>query len=285
MKSVLIKTVLIAVILIGFKTEGYAGFPIGNGRWLLVPTYTRYYSEGYWNQQGQFNNFDNAGRYESNYLGLYGGHGIGRDLDLVFNIPYVTQRYIENGQTVEQLSTVGDISVGLSYFLNHYDYFKHLAITGSLIFPAYPSNLSTPLLPGFNSTGAEVKIGLAGTNTKKLKDTYYDMEAGLRTYFNSGGPTQLFANATLGVPIEEDWKISGTLNFISSSSNSGYVKPSSTATYSSYLNRDFSYLRGTLSVGRRIDRNIWLWGSIFRDFTGRSIGQGQGYSIFAVVKF
>ena len=37
--------------------------------------------------------FANNGRYQSNYLGLYGGYGIGRDVDLVFNIPYVTQSY------------------------------------------------------------------------------------------------------------------------------------------------------------------------------------------------
>lgn len=248
-----------------------------------MPTYTRYTADGYWDKSGVASNFANGGRYQSNYLGLYGGYGIGRDLDLVFNIPYVTQSYLENGVKLEQLSAVGDVSVGLSYFLNHFDYYKHLSITGSLIFPMYDNVPNTYLLPGFGSAGAEVKMGFAGTNTQKLKDVYYDIEAGVRHYFNAGGPTVLFANATIGVPINEDWKISGTLNAVSASSNGANLVTS--PAYNPFINRDFSYFRGTVALGRRLDRNITLWGSVFRDFSGTSIGQGQGFSVFAVIKF
>lgn len=269
MKNRIFKTLVTLAAFVAMQQESFAGFPIGNGRWLLVPTYTRYTAQSYWDANGVTKNFDASGRYQSNYLGLFGGYGIGRDVDLVFNIPYVTQSYFENGSKIEQLSSVGDVSVGLSYFLNHYDYYKHLSITASLIFPMYDNIPNTYLLPGFGSAGAEVKLGLAGTNTQKLKDTYYDVEGGIRHYFNAGGPTMLFANATFGVPINEDWKISGTLNAVSASSNG--ANSTSSAAYNPYINRDFSYLRGTIGLGRRLDRNITLWGSIFRDFTGTSI--------------
>ena len=280
MKSNISKIFIAVLLTISFQQTVKAGFPIGNGRWLLAPTYNKYHADGYWDNTGIYNNFANKGRYESDYFGLFGGVGIGRDVDLVFNIPYVQQRYLENGQIKESLSAVGDVSVGLSYFINHFDYYKHLSITGSLIFPAYPSIEQTYLLPGFNSTGGEIKMGLAGTNTNYLKDTYYDVEAGIRTYFNAGGPTMFFANATLGVPFNEDWKLSGTLNLLSSNSSTGFLTPTNI-----FINRDFSYFRGNISLGRRINRNITWWVSIFRDFTGRSIGQGQGFSTFMVFKF
>lgn len=280
MKSNILKIFATLFLSLSFLQTVKAGFPVGNGRWLLSPTYTRYFADGYWDNTGIFNNFENKGRYQSDYFGLYGGIGIGRDVDLVFNIPFVQQRYLENGQIQESLQAVGDITVGLSYFLNHFDYYKHLSITGSLIFPAYPSIEQTYLLPGFNSTGGEIKMGLAGTNTNTLKDTYYDVEAGIRTYFNAGGPTMFFANATLGVPFNEDWKLSGTFNLVSSNSSTGFLTPTNI-----FINRDFSYLRGNISLGRRINRNITWFASIFRDFTGRSIGQGQGFSTYMVFKF
>ena len=284
MKNRIIKTLFTIVLLIGIGQTSFAGFPIGNGRWLLVPTYTRYAADGYWNKDGISSSFPNKGRYQSNYLGLYGGYGMGRDLDFVFNIPYVRQTYIENGVSQEQLSTIADMTFGLSYFLNHFDYYKHLSITGSLIIPGYSDTLQTYLLPGFGSTGFEAKLGLAGTNTNKLKDTYYDVEGGIRTYFNSGTPTVFFANATFGVPLDaEDWKISGTLNAVSASSP--LTNNSINSKLNPFINRNFNYLRGTLAIGRRIDRNIALWASIFRDFAGTSIGQGKGFSVFAVIKF
>jgi protein XagA len=282
MKNRIFKTLLIMLLSIGLYQQSFAGFPIGPGRWLLVPTYTNYTANSYWDANGTLKNYTNQGSFNSNYLGLYGGIGIDRDLDLLFNIPYVSNKFIENGQVVEgPLQTTGDIVIGLSYFLNHFDYYKHLALTGSIIIPTYPLIDSTTLLPGFASVGAEIKLGLAGTNTKRLKNTYYDLEAGIRSYFNAGGPTQFFTNATFGVPMGEDWKISATLNGVWSSGSS-----SSTAkALTQYVNKDFSYIRGSIALGRRLDRNITLWVSAFKDLTGTSIGQGQGFSIFAVIKF
>ncbi|MFY7965593.1 MAG: hypothetical protein ACOVO1_11895 [Chitinophagaceae bacterium] len=283
MKNRILKCLLTIALFLTMQQDSFAGFPIGNGRWLLVPTYTRYTADSYWNATGSTVPYPNNGRFQSNYFGLFGGVGIGRDLDFLFNLPYVSQRFTENGVDAQSpLQTTGDMTLGLSYFLNHYDYYKHLSVTGSLIIPTYPSSLATQtdLIPGYASVGLEGKIGLAGTNTKSLKDTYYDVEAGLRTFFNAGGPTQFFANATFGVPINEgDWKVSGTLNFISSSSSAA------NSPIPLLINKDFSYLRGSLALGKRLDRNLSLWGSIFRDFTGTSIGQGQGFSVFLVIKF
>ena len=283
MKNKLFKALLTIAFVVSLQQASYAGFPIGDGRWLLVPTYTHYTATSYWDANGKSVAFPKNGQFTSEYLGLYGGYGINRDLDLVFNLPYVTNSYSENGVKTGQLSAIGDAKIGLSYFLNHYDYNKHLSVTGSLIIPMYENIPNTDLLPGFASLGVEAKIGLAGTNTKSLKNVYYDIEGGFRNYFSAGGPFVFFANATVGVPIDEDWKINGTLNYVSSSSNGSNISTSNN--YNPYINKDYTYLRGTLALGRRIDRNISIYGSIFKDFSGTNIGQGQGFSIFAVIKF
>ncbi len=282
MKNRILKSLLTVALFVTMQQESFAGFPIGSGRWLLVPTYTHYTADGYWKPDGTSTNFDNNGQFQSDYFGLYGGYGIDRDWDLVFNLPYVTNTYSTNGVQTEQLSAMGDAKIGLTYFLNHYDYTKHLSVTGSLIIPLY-DNLQTQLLPGLGSVGIEAKIGFAGTNTKSMKNVYYDLEGGFRNYFSSTGPFVFFANATVGVPLGEDWKISGTLNYVSSSS--GGTNVSTSAIYNPYINKDYSYLRGSLALGRRLDRNISLYASIFRDFNGTNIGQGQGFSVFAVIKF
>jgi hypothetical protein len=282
MKNRIFKTLLITFLTVGLYQQSFAGFPIGAGRWLLVPTYTKYTATSYWDASGILTNYVDKGSFHSNYFGLYGGVGIDRDLDLLFNIPYVSNEYKDNGAASEgPLQTTGDVVIGLSYFLNHFDYYKHLSLTGSLIIPTYPFIDNTTLLPGFASVGAEVKLGLAGTNTKRLKDTYYDLEAGIRSYFNAGGPTQFFTNATFGAPLDEDWKISATINGVWSSGSSSTTAKA----FTQYVNKDFNYVRGSIALGRRLDRNITLWVSAFKDLTGTSIGQGQGFSTFAVIKF
>lgn len=280
MKKFVLKCFLAMLLLVGAK-PAFAGFPIGQGRWLLVPTYTRYTAESYWDANRVNNPYNNNGRFTSSYLGLFGGFGIGRDVDFVFNLPYVTNTYTENNAIVEQFAGMGDASLGLSYFINHFDYYKHLSVTASVILPMY-DNLPTVLLPGFASPGIEGKLGFCGTNTTSLKDTYYDLEAGVRHYFNQGGPTQFFGNATLGAPLDENWKVSGTLNYVNSSSSLGNTN---VVPINALLNRDFDFFRGTLSLGYRLNRNMSLWGSIFSDFTGRSIGQGRGMSVYMVIKF
>lgn len=280
MKKFLCKCFLAILLLVAAKPV-YAGFPIGQGRWLLVPTYTHYSAENYWDANRVLTPAPNGERFTSNYFGLFGGFGIGRDLDLVFNIPYITNTRTQNNAIVEQFSGLGDVSLGLSYFLNHFDYYKHLSVTASILVPGYSNIPNTFILPGFASIGTEVKLGFCGTNTTNLKNSYYDLEAGIRHYFNTGGPTQFFGNATLGAPLDDNWKISGTLNYVNSTSKLGN---SAVPVLNPNLNRDFDFLRGNLSLGYRLNRNMSLWGSIFSDFLGRNIGQGRGLSIYMVIK-
>ena len=78
----LLSLIIIAII----ANTAYAGFPIGRGKYLLVPSYNLYTTKGYWDAAGTYIPFSNGGRFASHYFGIYGGIGIGERLDFVGNI-------------------------------------------------------------------------------------------------------------------------------------------------------------------------------------------------------
>ena len=261
-----------------------AGFPIGKGRWLLVPTFNHYVATSYWDDNRDLKDFDKNGKFVSNYFGVYGGYGINRDWELVFKIPFLTNTYSQT-DTLERNSGMGDVNIGICYYLSHYDYYRHLSLTGTLIIPFYSNQptLFKHTLLGYGAFGVEGKLSYAGTNQNFLKKTFYDLEFGVRQFFATEGPTQLFTNLTFGVPVDDNWKICGTLRGISSSSpygnfNSNTVVPNA-------VNRDYDYLRVELAAGTKVSRSTSIWGSVYTDVLGRHVGKGTGYSLFAVIKF
>jgi len=275
---------LIVLLLVMFQQTARAGFPIGKGRWLLVPTYIHYSATGYWDDNRQLQSYTYSGKFTSNYFGLYGGYGINRDLEFVFNVPYVIQTY-SSTTIYQQNSNLGDVMLGLCYYLNHFDYYRHLSITGSLIIPFYSNDTTTSTayakVPiGFGVFGIEAKLGYAGTiQGNFLHNCYYDLDAGIRQYFATQGPTQLFFDATFGVPLDQDWKASATLRGVTSSSSS------TLSTTNNSVNTNFDYIRGEIAIGRKVNRNVSFWGSLFTDLRGKDIGKGSGFSIFAVIKY
>lgn len=271
------KIIILAITTLLFNQTIFAGFPVGKGRFKLVPSYNFYNARGYWDNNGTYNAYTNNGKFTSNYFGVFFSAGISRNLDFVGTIPVVIQTQSETGK-ITSVAGIGDISLGLSYFLSHFDENTHLSLTGSVIIPGY-QNTILPYI-GFQSFGTEVKLGVAGSTQRYYRNPYYDIELGVRQYFNTFGPTQAFANITGGIPLSEQFKIAGTVSGISSSS----VESSFNSTNLSY-NRSFSYIRLTAMGGYTINEKWSIWGSIFTDVTGKSVGKGSGVSLFAVIKF
>lgn len=263
-----------------------AGFPLGQGHWMLSPTYNYYSASGYWNSSKLFTPYANNGRFSSNYFGLYGTYGISRNTEFYFNVPVVVQTYSETN-LLNQKASLGDVTMGLSFYPAQNDIDKHFSISGGIIIPLYqnssntPSSLNGVTAPyvGFGALGAEAKLGYAGNAPNFIKNCYFDVSAGLRQYFSAMGPTQIFFDGTFGVGIDENWKIYGNLNAVNSTSN--YQNSSST----DGVNRDFGYFRMTAGVGRKLGETTQLFGSIFQDVSGRNTGRGSGFSLFLVIKF
>lgn len=271
------KISLLAITTVLFSQIIFAGFPVGKGRFKIVPSYNFYTAKGYWDANKLYTAYTNNGKFTSNYFGIFLAAGINRNLDFVGTLPIVIQTQTETGK-LSSNAGLGDISLGLSYFLSHFDDNTHLALTGSVILPGY-QNTKLPYI-GFQSFGTELKLGVAGSTQRYYRNPYFDIEGGARQYFSDFGPTQLFANITGGIPLSDKFKIAGTLSGVNSLSN----ETSFNSTNLSY-NRKFSYTRLTANAGFTVNENWSIWGNIYTDISGTSIGRGSGLSIFAVIKF
>ncbi len=273
------KIVCLLVLLVTMLPFSRAGFPIGYGRYLVIPGYNYYTARGYWDGNRAYNPYP-SGSFSSHFFGIYGGYGVGRRVNFMYNLPFVAQ--VDNNTSGDnKLATtvgLGDASVGLSYYFNDFDNNHHVSLTGSLIVPLY-ANATKPYI-GFQSFGAEVKLGFAGSATGGFRNPYYDIEFGVRQFFSDGGPTQLFANITGGVPVSDDWKLSGTLSGVNSISS---AVAGTTAFYN--YNKSFDFIRIAANAGRVINDNVSIWGGLYTDIAGRSVGRGSGLSLSAVLKF
>lgn len=288
------KKLMLGFILLLSINKSFAGFPIGLGKWMLCPSYIYYSAESYWNNNRELNDYISSdgysGKFTSQYLGLFGGYGINRDLDFLFKVPFVSNTFVE-GNRMNTVSGIGDVMLGLRYFLNHYDYTRHLSVTGSIILPFYAAQslkeakridtIRVNNQLGFATAGLEVKLGYAGSfKTGDMKGLYWDIDGGFRAFLSSNGPTQFFTNLTMGFPLSDEVKMSGTLRGVSSTSPSANLITSS----ATLVNRDFDYIRAELAFGLKLTRSTQIWGGIFSDITGRNIGKGSGYFFTLVIK-
>jgi len=259
-----------------------AGFPIGKGRGLLVPSYTFYTAKGYWDANSAYRSYGN-GSFNSHYFSLYGVYGISRSLNLVYNVPFVSQ--VDNNTSgaskIYTATGLGDASIGLSHFFKEFDNDRHVSLTGSLIVPLYQNQGNPYPNIGFQSLGGEVKLGFAGSATGGFRNPYYDIDFGVRQYFNLEGPTQLFTSITGGVPVSDSWKLSGTLSGVYSTSNTALTNQ--TTVFYNY-NKSFSYVRIAANAGYTVNEDLSIWGGIFSDIAGKSVGRGSGLSVSAVIK-
>jgi protein XagA len=272
------KKLLILVFFAFMSSSIYAGFPIGRGKYLLVPSYNLYMAKGYWDKDGNYFAFNNNGKFTSHYFGVYGGVGLSDKVDFVGNISYMIQRKFETGLT-QQNASLGDATLGLQYLLNSFDYYKFLSVTGSLIIPLYNNDAAKQPFTGFQQVGGEVKMGFSGTNRERMANTYYDITAGVRQFFSPEGPTQIFADALFGIPLDDDNKLTFSMNGVKSTSTSVIFDPNNLL-----LNRAFSFFRLTAGYGRKINQNYQVFVNIFTDVAGRNTGQGRGGSVSLVAK-
>jgi hypothetical protein len=266
---------LIAVLLI--SQAAIAGFPVGKGRFKVVPNYTLYHAEGYWDNSGVYKAYVNNGKFTSNYFGIYFAAGLDRNLDFIAVLPFVVQTESSTGK-LNSVGNIGDISLGLSYFLNNNSHPNtHMSLSGSLIIPGY-QNVDTPYI-GFGNFGMEAKFSIAGSTDKYYRNPYFDIDLGLRQYFDVLGPSQIFLNITGGMPLSEQVKISGTFNSVNSISTSSNFSSSNLT-----ANKNFSYTRATAAVGFVASPRFEVWFSIFHDISGKNIGRGSGLGLYAVIK-
>ena len=272
------KKIITIVFLAIISSTVYAGFPIGRGKHLIVPSYNLYTAKGFWDKDGNYFDYANNGRFASHYFGVYGGIGIGDKLDLIGNINYTLQTKRETN-LLQSNASLGDATVGLQYLLNSFDYYKFLTVSGSLIIPLYTNTAGKEPYTGFQQVGGEIKMSFASTNRESLKNTYYDISGGLRQYFSPEGPTQLFLDALFGIPLNDKNKITFSVNGVNSTSSSTAFNPDNLN-----LNRSFSYFRIGAGFGAKISQYNQIFFNLFSDIFGKNTGKGSGGSIQLVAR-
>ncbi len=272
------KILLFLIAILAFNQTIFAGFPVGKGRFKIIPNYTFYQAKGYWDNNRLYTPYQNNGKFTSNYFAVNFSAGLARNLDFIATLPFVIQTETSTGK-LNSVGNIGDISLGLSHFLNNDAHPNtHMAISGSVIIPGY-QNTDVPFI-GFGNFGVEGKFSIAGSTQKYYRNPYFDIDLGARQFFDVLGPTQLFVNITGGIPLSEQVKIAGTVNSLNSISTSDAFNSSNLT-----ANRNFSYVRATAAAGFVPNPNLEFWFSIFHDLTGRNIGRGSGLGLFAVIKF
>lgn len=277
--KVFIRIFLLLMLGFIYSSTLYAGFPVGKKRMMLSPTYNFYQSKAYWDRNSQLIPNPNNGRFASHYVGIFGAVGVGERTDLVFNLPFVYQVFRETGLTNTN-STIGDATIGMSFLINDFDQYKFLTFTPSVIIPLYARPTTPQPIPGLGLFGLEGKLGFSGSTRTRLNNQYWDMNVGLRRFIDTAGPSQIFADALWGIPIDESWTTTLSLSGLRSFSSVKGFLPSNP-----FVNRDFAFIRAQLGLGRKIQEGIEVFGTIYSDLWGMNVGKGSGGAITLVFKF
>ncbi len=257
--------------------HAYAGFPIGKFRHVVVVSYIYGTTNKAWDSTGTLKEFSNNGRFTSNFFSTYFGYGLTRKVDIFVSLPFVSNAYRETN-LAQANSGFGDLNVGMTYYIEHFDYSKYLSISVALIAPMYTNNLKPYI--GYAESGVEGKFNFSGYSKSGWKNTYYDLQFGGRRYNTYLGPTQVFASGLFGFPTGYRTGMNFQVEWLKSFSND-----KSFNAIDLQLNRDFTYVKGGINFSYRINPNASLYFNIYSFLTGKNTGQSTGASLSTIFKF
>jgi hypothetical protein len=251
----------------------YADWPVKKKRWIMIPTYSYYHSNKYFDKQGKINPLSNGDHYVSHYFGLFTSYGLSDRLDLLVNIPIVNQR-LTSSSVLSTKTGIGDMSIGLAYHFPSEDFKKYLTLKGALIIPAY-HNFYSPYL-GYAEKG--IQLGLTYSITPN-KQTYLTAEANYTRYLDQvNGPTQYYFAGTCGYSINPFEKLVFSVSHQLSKSSDNSFNPNLA------VNKDFMLGKLSVSYGRRISRTVTPYAQFLFTPYGSNTGSSFSISLYAIIK-
>lgn len=255
----------------------YAGWPIGKYRHIIVPSLTYYTSKDYWDANGNKVISPTGNRFSSVSFGVSAGVGLSRRTDLYLSVPFSSQ-VNKSGTGQQTESGLGDATIGLSYNIAAFKYKRFLSVQGSVIAPLY-AVAKTGLPLGYGTLGTEGKLMFSGA---LVKDSYFNVEAGYRRFFDDKGPNQIVYSVSLGTSLDERKKNQITFDvggLSSFSANKVLVSRNPNLVYDGY------YVKATASFGHRFTNKVSVFASTFYTLTGRNAPLGTGGTVFMIYKF
>jgi len=268
------KTLSVTLILfLATQSSSYAdgGFPVRPGRLLISPSVSYFFANSQWDSTGVKKRFPDNGKFSSVGITLYSEYGISRRFAVVASLPYVINKYTQDGTPATTSSGLADLETGLRYYLANIDFVYYFSIQGTAITPLYTNNPSL----GYGEEGAELKLAFSGTGHLGELSTYFNVSDGARQYFGTNGPWQNRYNGTFGLTLDEDFMNQVSVGVSGINSFSDDKKFSVIPETDKY----FSFLQASLSYGHSFTREISLFASAGQFLTGRNTGVGTTFSL------
>lgn len=267
----LLKYVLTTASAVLLSYSSFAGgFPVRQGRLILSPSVSYFFANKEWDSVGVKKSFPNNGKFQSIEFSLAAEYGISRRWAAVALVPYVINTFQQTGF---KSTTTGftDAETGLKYYLANINYQYYFSLQGTAITPMYTNkNL------GYGAEGAEFKVAFAGSGEMGSKNFYFNVEDGIRRYFDASGPLQDRYTATFGLTLDRNFKNQLSVAFGGFYTYSSYkyfnlTNPSAT--------KNFTFNQVSLSYGHSFNHDISIFLTAGQFITGRNTGDGTSGQI------
>jgi hypothetical protein len=251
-----------------------ADWPFGKGRKIMFPSVSYFSSQRNFDSKGRNVSLGTDNAFASTSYSLFFGYGLGRNLDISANIPFVSQTLKTPGGKLPN-SGLGDASFGLAYHFPSEDLKSFFTVKTGLMLPMYAGQ-STPSLGLGNNA---LSLG-ANYSFNPLEGVFCVADFSHVRYFadDGTGPNQNIYSVTLGKGLNEFHLF--TVNFThfqSSSVNKNF-------SIDLPLNKDFSYGKISVGYGRRTSRTIMPYLQLFYTPYGRNAGVSYGASLSIISK-
>ena len=270
-----LKIYLLIILFVFLAKQTYAGFPVGKGRWVYSFAYNYAYSGSSFDSNWHNHPYKSGTYFSSQTYSLYITHGISRKVDVFALIPYVTEVAKYDSITLTR-SDFADALLGLTYSRINKTFNKTYSFKLAGIFPLYSG--TNPLPMGYGSNGIDFTFNYTNSPKRLRNKGYYLLSTSLRHYFADDGPNQLL------LTIERYYAIN-KFNYFIWALNGAFSTSINTNTQLAHIsNKDFDFIQGKLSYGRRVRRNLTLFLEGYYTPFGRNTGLSYGGVLMAILR-
>ncbi len=268
---------LFAVLLFSNVHVSAGGRPVGYKRLFIIASTSYYFNDQFWDEDGNAQSYADNGKYSTLSLSLSAEYGLTRRMALSVSLPYSASFFNSaTGSTTN--ASLGDASVGASYYLANIAYRTFFSVQGNLIFPVYVNSATQN--HGYGNVGANIQFLAAGDFKINDKAFSFSGTLGASQYFGSLAPLQLSFSGSLGFSISRKDQISLSETTASSYSPAKAFDPTSPVPA-----KDFTYSEITVTVAHNISRRKSIFVSGTRFIVGKNTGIGNTISIGYAYKF
>ncbi|WP_448702914.1 hypothetical protein ACFGVR_11215 [Mucilaginibacter sp. AW1-3] len=270
---------LFLVMILLFNNTGVraGGNPVGKKRLFIIVSTSYYFANTFWDENGQQQQYPDNGKYTTLSLSVNAEYGFSRRIALVASLPF-SANYFKSSVNSTTTSSLGDASVGMSYYLANIAYRTYFSVQGNFVFPVY-QNTAT-VIHGYGDVGANAQFLVSGDFKLGEKSIAFGGTVGASQFFGELAPLQLTLGGNLGMAVSKKNQLSIAATAAASFSPEKAFDPTSPAPA-----KDYRYTQITLNFSHNISRNKSLFFSGTRFLVGKNTGIGNTITAGFTYKF